>query len=103
MIKTISTSDLCIHLNEVLNHVIYGHIDYVVEKFGEPAVAIISVDDYHLLQEERRQRTTGALREVIAQTRERQTDLDASELGEMIEQARQDFHDKRSRTTDTDS
>ncbi len=100
MLKTISTSDLRSQLSDVLNQIVYGHVDYVVEKFGEPTVAIISVDDYHVLQDARRQHTAGTLREVIAQVRERHTHLDESELSMLIEEARADFHRIQNFTVD---
>lgn len=100
MIKTISTSDLRAQLKEVLNQIAYGHVEYLVEKFGEPTVAIISVEDYRLLQEARRQRTTASLREVIAQVRSQQANLDESELNALIDEARADFHRSQSRSGD---
>jgi prevent-host-death family protein len=51
MPKTISVSHLRVHIRQVLNEVIYGRAEYIVEKFGEPSAAIISIDDYRLLQE----------------------------------------------------
>ena len=50
MTKTISASDLRAGIRSVLSEVGYGQADYVVEKFGEPVAAVISMEDYHLLQ-----------------------------------------------------
>ncbi len=98
MIKTISASDLRAQLKEVLNQIAYGDVDFVVEKFGEPTVAIINVKDFGLLQEARRQHTTAALREIIQQVRSRHTDLDEIELDALIEDARTDFHHSQGST-----
>ncbi len=92
MIKTISASDLRTQLKDVLNQVVYGDVDYLVEKFGEPTVAMISMKDYELLQEIRREHSTSALRDLIKQIRSRHSDLDAQELASLIEEARADFH-----------
>jgi prevent-host-death family protein len=48
--KTITVSQLRLHIKQVLNEVFYGQVEYIVEKFGEPAAAIISIEDYKLLQ-----------------------------------------------------
>lgn len=50
MPTTISVSELRTRIRHVLNEVIYHRTEYVIEKFGEPAAAIISIEDYHLLQ-----------------------------------------------------
>ncbi len=50
MLKSISASELRTHIKRVINEVSYGQTDYVVEKFGEPTAAIISIEDYRLLQ-----------------------------------------------------
>lgn len=51
MLKTISASELRAQIRDVLNEVIYGQVEYVIEKFGEPAAVIISIEDFRLLQE----------------------------------------------------
>lgn len=50
MTKTIAASELRERIRAVLNEVGYGRADYIVEKFGEPVAALISMDDYRLLQ-----------------------------------------------------
>lgn len=100
MLKTISASDLRTNIKEVLNQVAYGRVDYVVEKFGEPTVAMISVADYAVLQEARRQQTTSSLREAIEQVRARHVQLDEVELNALIDEARADFQRERSRSAD---
>lgn len=92
MLKTISASDLRTNIKDVLNQVAYGHVDYVVEKFGEPAVAMISIEDYGILEEARRKQTTAALRDVIAAVRARHLQLDGTELSALIDEARSDFY-----------
>ena len=55
MLKLISASELRAQIKRVINEVSYGQTDYLVEKFGEPAAAIISVADFRLLQELKQQ------------------------------------------------
>jgi len=59
MVKTISSSDLRSRIRRVLNEVGYGHAQYVVEKLGEPAAAIISVDDFRLLRQVKAEQRDG--------------------------------------------
>jgi prevent-host-death family protein len=51
MLKSISASDLRAQIKRILNEVGYGRSEYVVEKFGEPIAAVISMEDFRLLQE----------------------------------------------------
>ena len=51
MLKSISASDLRAQIKRILNEVGYGQTEYVVEKFGEPIAAVISMADFRLLQE----------------------------------------------------
>jgi prevent-host-death family protein len=96
VLKTISTSDLRNHVKRVLNEVGYGGVHYLVEKFGEPTAAIISVEDYRLLQAAKRQQAANSLRDTLARTRERTQELDARELDGLIEEARAEFYEMRS-------
>jgi len=92
MLKTISSSDLRAHIKRVLNEVGYGQAQYIVEKFGEPTAAIVSLEDFHLLQAARQQQATASLREVVAGIRARSRGLDSGELDALIEEARAEFH-----------
>ena len=100
MIKTISTSDLRAQLKRVLNEVGYGRAQYVVEKFGEPTIAIIDLEDFRLLQAAKKQQATSSLRETLAGIRGRKSQLDAGELDALIEEARTEFYQLRSRSSD---
>ena len=100
MLKTISSSDLRAQIKRVLNEVGYGRAQYIVEKFGEPTAAIISMDDFRLLQSVRQQQATATLREIIAEVRARNRGLDPNELDALIEQARAEFYQLRSRQAD---
>ena len=100
MLKTISSSDLRAQIKRVLNEVGYGRAQYIVEKFGEPTAAIISMEDFHLLQSLRQQQATATLREIIAHIRARNRGLDPDELDALIEEARAEFHHLRSRQAD---
>lgn len=55
MSKKVSVSTLRTQIKRILNEVEYGQTEYVVEKFGEPTAAIISMEDYLLLQEAKQQ------------------------------------------------
>jgi prevent-host-death family protein len=92
MLKTISTSELRTQVKRVLNEVGYGQVQYVVEKFGEPTAAIISLEDFRLLQAAKQQQATVSLRSTIASVRARNRQLDANELDALIEEARTEFY-----------
>jgi len=96
MLKTISSSDLRAQIKRVLNEVGYGQTEYVVEKFGEPIVAIISVQDFQMLQAIKQQQATTSLQEVITHIRRRNESLDPVELNELIAEARADFYHSQS-------
>ena len=57
MATVISVSDLRTRLRHVLNEVTYQQAEHIIEKFGEPAAAIISIEEYHLLQIAKQQQT----------------------------------------------
>lgn len=95
MLKTISSSDLRAQVKRVLNEVGYGQSQYIVEKFGEPTVAIVSIDDFRLLQQIRQRRATASLRKVVAGLRTRGSDLDPAELDSLIEEARTEFYNQQ--------
>jgi prevent-host-death family protein len=100
MLKTISSSDLRTQIKRVLNEVGYGQVLYVVEKFGEPTAAIISMEDFRLLQAARQQQATASLREIITSLRARSRELDTDELDALIEEARTEFYHLRSSQAD---
>jgi prevent-host-death family protein len=106
MLKTISSSDLRAQIKRVLNEVGYGETQYVVEKFGEPTAAIVSMQDFRLLQAAREQQATASLQEVVANIRSRSRQLeplDERELDALIEQARAEFYRLQSSETDAPS
>jgi prevent-host-death family protein len=100
MLKTISSSDLRAQMKRVLNEVGYGQALYVVEKFGEPTAAIISMEDFRLLQAARQQQASASLREIIAGIRARSQQLDPDELDTLIEEARTEFYHLQSSQAD---
>jgi prevent-host-death family protein len=100
MLKTISSSELRAQIKRVLNDVEYGQAQYIVKKFGEPTAAIISMEDFRLLQSARQQQATASLREIIAGIRARSRQLDPDELDALIEEARVEFFQLRSRQSD---
>jgi prevent-host-death family protein len=103
MLKTISSSDLRAQIKRVLNEVGYGQTQYVVEKFGEPTAAIVSMEDFRLLQAARQQQATASLQEVVANIRSRSRQLeplDEQELDILIEEARAEFYRLQSSQTD---
>ena len=95
MLKTISSSDLRAQVKRVLNEVGYGQSQYIVEKFGEPTAAIVSIDDFRLLQQIRQRQAAASLREAVASLRARGSDLDPAELDALIEEARAEFYDQQ--------
>ncbi len=97
MLRTISSSKLRAQIKRVLNEVGYGQVQYVVEKFGEPTAALISIEDFRFLQTVRQQQATSSLQEIIAGIRARSRQLDPDELGGLIEEARTEFYHLRSR------
>lgn len=92
MLKTISSSDLRSQIRRVLNEVGYGQTQYVVEKFGEPTAAIVSMEDFRLLQAARDRQATDSLQALVANIRARGQDLKAGELDALIEDARAEFY-----------
>lgn len=102
MFKTISSSELRAQLKRVLNEVGYGQTEYVVEKSGEPTAAIISIDDFRLLQAARQQQATASLQEVIAGMRQRNQPVDPAELNALVEEARTEFYRRQSQPINGD-
>jgi PHD/YefM family antitoxin component YafN of YafNO toxin-antitoxin module len=101
VLKTISTSDLRAQLNRVLNEVGYGRAQYVVERFGQPTIAISDLEDFGLLQAAKKRQATSSLRATLADIRGRKSQLDAGELDALIEEARAEFYGQRSRPSAT--
>jgi prevent-host-death family protein len=95
--KSISSSDLRAQIKRVLNEVEYGQAHYIVKKFGEPTVAIVNLEDFRLLQSVRQQQATFPLQEIIAGLRARSGQVDPDELNDLIEEARAEFYQLRSR------
>jgi prevent-host-death family protein len=96
MLRTISSSDLRAQIKRVLNEVGYGKTQYIVEKFGEPTAAIISMEDFRLLQAAREQRAAASLQEIVAGIRSRAEEVDVGELDNLIEEARAEFYSLQS-------
>jgi len=97
MLRTISSSQLRAQIKRVLNEVGYGQAQYIVEKFGEPTAALISMEDFRFLQAAKQQQATSSLQEIIAGIRARNRQLDPDELDGLIEEARAEFYRLRSR------
>jgi prevent-host-death family protein len=100
MLKTISSSELRAQIKRILNEVGYGQSQYVVERFGEPTAAIVSVEDLRLLQALKRRRARSSLRELLAGVRSRSRDLPRQELDALIEEARAEFYDLQHQASD---
>ncbi len=100
MLKTITSTDLRVQIKKVLNEVGYGQNQYIVEKFGEPTAAIISMADFRLLQATRQAQTAASLRDVVATVRQRNQDVETAELTTLMEEARSDFYQARTGTSD---
>ena len=100
MLRTISTTDLRAEIKRVLNEVGYGQAQYVVEKFGEPTAAIVSMADFRLLQAARERQAAASLQEWVADLRARAQGLEATELDALIEEARAEFYARPRRQPD---
>jgi prevent-host-death family protein len=100
MLKVISTTDLRTEIRRVLNEVGYGQAEYVVERFGEPIAAIISLEDFRLLQAIKRQRAASTLRQTLASIRAQAWEIDPVVVDALIEEARTDFYRQRSDQAD---
>jgi prevent-host-death family protein len=98
--KTISASELRTEIKRILNEVGYGQSQYVVERFGEPTAAIVSMEDFRLLQGVGQERAQSSLRETIAEIRSRGAQLDGKELDALIEEARSEHYASRRPTGD---
>ena len=96
MIKTVSSSQLRSEIKRILNEVEYGGAQYVVEKFGQPAAAIVSLADFHLLQEYQQRQSASTLRETIAEIRSKSREMSPAELDKLIEKALAAFHRSQS-------
>lgn len=48
--KIVTSSELRTNIKQVLNEVEYGSERYIIEKFGQPSAAIISIEDYQFFQ-----------------------------------------------------
>lgn len=92
MLRTISSSNLRSDIKRVINEVGYGQSQYIVEKFGEPTAALISIEDFRLLQAAKQQQATSSLQEIVTSIRARSRQLDPDELDGLIEEARSEFH-----------
>jgi prevent-host-death family protein len=64
--KTISATELRTQAARVINEVVYGHTAYLVERHGEPEVAIIGMADYQLLQQAKQQQGEATDQQVAA-------------------------------------
>jgi len=98
MLKTISSSQLRAQIKRILNEVGYGQSQYVIERFGEPTAAIVSIKDLRLLQTIKQQQAKTSLRETIASIRARGGELDPGELDTLVEEARAEFYELRRQT-----
>ena len=96
MLKTISSSDLRSQIKRVLNEVGYGQSQYIVERFGEPTAAIISLADLRLLQAARQRQATSSLRELVDNLRARGSGMDLGGLQALIEEALAEFNSQQS-------
>ncbi len=92
MIKTTSSSQLRSNIKRILNEVEYGGVQYVVEKFGQPAAAIVSIKDLELIQERRQKEAISTLRETIAEIRANSRGMRPAQVDKLIEEALAAFH-----------
>jgi len=84
----------------LLNEVGYGQSQYIVEKFGEPMAAIVSMEDFRLLQAARQRQAAASLQQIVAGVRARSRGLDPDELNALIEEAHAGFYHLQSGRSD---
>lgn len=93
MTEVISSSQLRSEIKRVLNEVGYGQSEYIIERFGEPTAALISIDDLRLLQAAKKKQGKASLQQTIDMLRARSDEVDPNELDNLIEEARADFYE----------
>ncbi|MEM7133049.1 MAG: type II toxin-antitoxin system Phd/YefM family antitoxin [Chloroflexota bacterium] len=79
-VKRVTSSELRTNVKRVLNEIEYGDEQYIIEKFGEPSAAIISIEDFQFFQ------TINAIIEEAAKDRSAEILQDPSE-GEMTQKS----------------
>jgi prevent-host-death family protein len=82
MQKTISAMKARQNLGQVMNEVALRGDDYIVERAGKPLVAIIPIEKYRQLQQEREN-----FSRLMQEFQESVKDVDPQELDEAIEEA----------------
>ena len=95
MQRTISATNLRTRIKRVINEVGYGQNQYVIEKFGEPTVAIINMDDYALLQAIQQPEVADSFSDVLDNIRSRNQDVDLDEINTLVEEARSLFFESQ--------
>ena len=93
MTEVISSSQLRSEIKRVLNEVGYGQSQYIIERFGEPTAALISIDDLRLLQAAKKKQGKASLQQTIDMLRARSGEINPNELDSLIEGARTDFYE----------
>jgi len=63
-----------------------------VEKFGEPTAAIVSLEDFRLLQAVKEEQAVASLQEIVADIRACSRGLGRAELDGLVEEARAEFY-----------
>jgi prevent-host-death family protein len=92
MEQSIGTTDLRQRLTDILQEVRERREAYIVETFGRPQAAIISIDEYRQFQRFREEREAffERLEASAARNAERNAGLSDAEVLAIIEQARQE-------------
>lgn len=91
MAKTISASDLRAQIKRVMEAVERGDTEYIVERFGHPMAAIISIEDHRLLKEIREEHIALSIRGIIRAIQAREREWTPDDLDPLIEGARLEF------------
>lgn len=98
-VRTMTMSEATAHLDGVIDSIATGEDDVIIQRDGVPQVAIISMDDYRELQENRiRARQAESARRFAAlakKVRERNADLSESEAAELAQQLAHDLREER--------
>ncbi len=100
MVKTLSTAAARASFSDVLNSVFYTKEPVIVEKKGRPVALIVSPDEYAAYEEFRRARDArawAAIEAVQARNADKDPDEILAEVTALVEEVRQERHDRRSR------
>ena len=96
MVLHVKSTQVQQEFGEVMDQALSGS-DVIVERYGNPRVAILNYRRYEQLLEAERQLLCERLQMASAAVSRRAAQLSESEIDEMIERARQEVHEESSK------